>query len=247
MSNHGRKRVLLLRHGETDLTPGRHFVGSTDLALSVTGRFQASAMSDVVLAHKPQRCLCSPMRRCLETADAVIGGSGLEKDVQTDLREIDFGHWEKLTFAEISKRDPEGAQRWIKFDKQFSFGDGERLGAFFSRVKREAARIVAAPEEIILIVAHGGVIRTMVCHFLGLSLRHYWVPDISPASLTVLDLFGTGKGVLASLTPCSYRMPEGGRGLPAHEVTECKAGLLRFRRASGKKARQSETHPPEAT
>jgi broad specificity phosphatase PhoE len=144
------------------------------------------------------------MRRCLETAEAVIGGSGMEAEVRAGLREIDFGAWERRTFAEMSEIDPEGIQRWLRFDRQFSFGGGEKLGTFFSRVKREAARIAEAPGEKILVFAHGGVIRTLICHFLGLSLRSYFMLEIGPASLTAIDLFDGGKGVLSLLMPCSY-------------------------------------------
>jgi alpha-ribazole phosphatase len=204
MANSAKKRVLLMRHGETDLTPGRHFIGRTDLSLSATGRSQAASMGKVMLAHKPERCFCSPMLRCLETADAVIGASGLANERIPELREIDFGNWEKLTFNEIQAVDPEGVQRWLKFDRQFSFGNGERIGAFFARVKRVAVRIAESPENTILVVTHGGVIRALLCHFLELPLKHFFRFEIGPASVTEVDLFESGHGVLTGLMQCSY-------------------------------------------
>jgi probable phosphoglycerate mutase len=194
-----------MRHGETGLTASRHFVGNSDLELSPVGRLQAAAMREVVLGHAPQTCLCSPMRRCLETVEAIIDGTGIEPEVRAGLREINFGCWEKRTFAEVSEMDPEGVRRWLRFDRQFSFGTGEKLGTCFSRVKREAAWIASTPGETILVCAHGGVIRGMICHFLGLPLRHCFILDVGPASLAAIDLYETGKGVLAFLMPCVYQ------------------------------------------
>ena len=204
MANSGKKRLLLMRHGETDLTPTRHFVGRTDLGLSAIGITQATRMGDLMQIHQPERCFCSPMLRCVESAKAVIGSSGLPFETVADLREIDFGTWEKLTFNEVEAIDPEGVQRWLKFDRRFSFGNGERIGAFFARVKRVATQIVASPENSILVVTHGGVIRLLLCHFLGLPLRHYFRFEIGPASLTALDLYESGHGVLAGLVQCNH-------------------------------------------
>src|SRR6187431_2471417 len=128
MSHFSKKRVLLMRHGATELTSSRRFVGASDLELSAAGRQQAAAMREVVLSHRPQTCLCSPMRRCMETMEIVIGGTGMAPEVHPDLREIDFGTWERRSFAEISEIDPEGVQRWLRLDRKFSFGNGEKLG-----------------------------------------------------------------------------------------------------------------------
>lgn len=205
MSSSSKKRLLLMRHGETELTPGRHFVGRTDLCLSPIGQAQAKAMESFIPRHLPERCFCSPMLRCMETAKAVLGTSGLPMETIHELREIDFGTWEKLTFKQVEAIDPEGVQRWLKFDRQFAFGNGERIGAFFSRVKRIAARIASAPENTILVVTHGGVIRLLLCHYLQLPLKHYFRFEIGPASITTLDLYEPGYGVLSSLTQCSYQ------------------------------------------
>jgi len=224
MSHSGKKRLLLMRHGETELTPGRHFVGSTDLGLSAIGLSQAARMSDWMNLHQPERCFCSPMLRCLESAKAVIGAAtlpALPLETLPDLREIDFGTWEKLTWKEVEAMDPEGVQRWLKFDRRFSFGTGERIGAFFSRVKRVAAQIAASPEESVLIVTHGGVIRLLLCHYLGLPLAHYFRFEIGPASLTALDIFESGYGVLAGLVQCTLpeqsKVLQSTRGNARHE------------------------------
>jgi len=203
MALNGKKRLLLMRHGETELTPGRHFVGRTDLGLSAIGLSQATGMQTWLQVHQPERCFCSPMLRCQESAKAVLGSSELPFETVHDLREIDFGTWEKLTWKEVEALDPEGVQRWLKFDRRFDFGSGERIGAFFSRIKRAAAGIAASSEESLLVVTHGGVIRLLLCHYLKLPLSYFFRFEIGPASLTALDIYESGHGVLAGLIQCN--------------------------------------------
>lgn len=158
-------------------------------------------MAHLVRSHSPNRCFCSPMLRCQQTAEAVQSDSAVHETLN-DLREIDFGSWEKLTYPQVEAMDPEGVERWLKFDRRFDFGTGEPIGAFFNRVRRASRRIVASPEETILVVTHGGVIRLLLCQYLGLPLRHYFRFEIGAASLTVLDIFD-GFGVLAGLSQCA--------------------------------------------
>jgi alpha-ribazole phosphatase len=199
------KTVLLLRHGSTGTAIPSRFLGSTDLPLSAAGRRQAAAVAPLVCSRNPQVCLCSPMLRCVQTAEIVRKNATMKLDFVSGLREVDFGRWENLSFEEIQKSDPERLDRWAAFDRQFSFPGGECLGDFLARVRRVARQIVSAPHQTILVVTHGGVIRALLCHFLGLHPRRYVLFDVRPASLAVIDVFATGKGVLAGLVPCSRK------------------------------------------
>ncbi len=199
------KTVLLLRHGTTGTTVPPRFLGSTDLPLSAAGRRQVAAVAPCVRSRNPQVCFCSPMLRCVQTAEIVLKNSTMKLDLVSDLREVDFGRWENLSFEEIQKSDPERLERWAAFDRQFSFPGGECLGDFLARVRGVAWQIVSAPQQTILVVTHGGVIRALLCHFLGLHPRRYVLFDVRPASLAVIDVFGTGKGVLAGLIPCNRK------------------------------------------
>ncbi len=102
--------LVLLRHGETLLTPGRRLSGSggSNPGLSPVGRRQAQAAADAV-AHRGdiEAVVTSPMRRCRETAQAVAARLGLSVQIDRDLREADFGAWDGLTFAEIRARYPD--------------------------------------------------------------------------------------------------------------------------------------------
>lgn len=192
------KRLVLVRHARI---VGSHFgqlIGSTDVALDPAAEEQARAMSDRVMRWLPEVCYCSPMQRCRQTAAAVA--PQLAPRFDTDLREIDFGQWETLTFAEAAARDPSLVDCWAEFRSDFGFPGGEKIGDFLHRVRAAANRLIRAEAGTVLAVAHGGVIRAMMCLLLGLEPRHYVAFRVPYASTVVIDLFD-GKGVLAALEP----------------------------------------------
>lgn len=190
-----KKRLLLLRHAGHTAANHRQFLGSTNLSLAEYGRFEAASISPLIKAHKPERCICSPLKRCIETIELI---SQPRYEINSDLREIDFGHWEGMTFGQIQQTDPTAVDRWANFDPDFSFPGGERIADFLGRVRNAAEALASGSEKTVLAVTHGGVMRALICHFLGLQPRQYVLFNIEFASLTILDLFG-GKGVLAGL------------------------------------------------
>ena len=191
------KRVILIRHG--DLGEGCHgrYIGRTDVPLSECGKRQAAALAGELARLKGAHLLCSPLRRTRETAEIALGAVDA-CDIDSDLREIDFGRWEGMGFAEIASADPAAVERWAALDEDFVFPGGESLGAFSKRIKAVAGRIAADPAGTVVAFTHGGVIRYLICHFLGLADRQYLLFDVRPGSLSELSLDG-GRGVLVRL------------------------------------------------
>jgi alpha-ribazole phosphatase len=189
------KKILLLRHAKHAAAEIHRFIGSTDIELSQEGCRQAASIGASLQSYNPERCLCSPLKRCLETARAV---PGIQVEVNPDLREVDFGCWEGKTFDQIQKMDPVAVNRWACFDPEFAFPGGERLSNFFVRIDRAATAIASCPEKIILVVTHAGIIRSLICHFLGLNPRQYVLFNIEFGSLAIMDLLGD-RGVLSGL------------------------------------------------
>lgn len=190
-------RLLLVRHGETgDQYTGR-YIGSTDLPLSAHGREQARRLTDILPAGVG-RCLCSPMLRARETAEIALAGRDCRLEILESLREIDFGRWEGLSFAEIVAQDPGLVDDWRQDPLDFTFPGGEQTRHFWQRAQEALAMTVALPEDEVLVICHGGVIRVMICLLLGLSFEYYLLFAIKPAALTVLDVDGQ-QGVLLGL------------------------------------------------
>jgi len=189
-------RLLLLRHARVAAQYLGHMIGATDIPSEPLGESQTRALAERVARWAPQTCYCSPMQRCRQMASATA--SDLPPIIDPDLREINFGQWETRTFAEVVGGDPALMDRWARLSPDFAFPGGESVGDFLCRVRNAAERLVNAPAPTVLAVAHGGVIRTMICHLLGLDPRHYLAFDIGYSSLAVIDLFD-GRGTLAAL------------------------------------------------
>lgn len=197
------KTLLLARHGCTGGKFHQRFFGSTDLSLDTEGRKQAEALASYVRSRNPERCFCSPLMRARQTADIVGREIGLAFDVDPDLREIDFGRWEGMSFDEIAASDPEMVRRWAAWEKDFAFPEGESVRDFLERVKRATNRMVTDSASRILLVTHGGVIRATICNLLGLRDSQHLLFGIAPASVTTIELFD-GRGVLTGLNSCPY-------------------------------------------
>ena len=191
------QRLILIRHGDLgDRYRGR-YIGRTDAPLSAKGRRQAAALAGPVAQLNGALFLASPLRRTRETAEIALGADrAFESDV--NLREIDFGRCEGMSFAEIAAADPAAVDRWAGLDGDFTFPDGEGIVNFRERIRAAAERIIAGPAQTVVLFAHGGVIRFLICHFLGLPDQHHLLFDVCPASISEIRIDG-GKGVLIRL------------------------------------------------
>jgi broad specificity phosphatase PhoE len=183
----------MLRHA--DCGRAGCFVGSTDVSLSEAGLAQTRGLSEMLRSRKIQRAFCSPAKRCIETAAAL---NGIQCETDADLREVDFGRWEGLTFDQIARRDPDLVERWAAFDLTFSFPGGESIVQFLERVGGAFQRACSTSDDSILWVTHGGVITATICRALGLDRRQHILFKIPHASVTTIELFDE-MGILAGL------------------------------------------------
>ena len=191
-------RLLLLRHARIEARYVGRMIGATDLPLEAASEAQARGLAARLARWAPRACYCSPMQRCRLTAAAAA--PDLPPQMDADLREVDFGAWETRTFAEAAGDNPSLLDRWARFSPDFAFPGGESVGGFLCRVRSAAQRLVRAEARTVLAVTHGGVVRAMICHLLGLEARHGMAFDVPYAALAVIDLYD-GKGVLAALLP----------------------------------------------
>lgn len=192
------ENLLLIRHAATASVNDGRYIGATDEGIVAPADDSVARLVSLVQSFGPERCLASPMLRTRQTAALVTEPCGLEMEIDADLREIDFGNWEGLTFAEIDAQDPVLVRQWATGAADFCFPGGEPLAAFHARVREAGRRLAGRPEKTVVAVSHGGVIRILICHFLGLSFDHYLQFEVRPFAITVIRLFGE-RGVLAGL------------------------------------------------
>lgn len=188
------KEIYLLRHGDTGLK--NRYVGSSDVSLSPRGLDVVEKSCAYLSEVNFDTCLCSPMKRCVETVSYL--SSGCLVQYLDFLKEIDFGRWEKKTFQEILLTDQLEVDNWVNSPETFSFPEGESLENFKVRVAQAANFIHKSDGKVILIVCHGGVIRHLLCDLLKIPREHYLLFDILPGCFTTMRLHSEG-GVLTGL------------------------------------------------
>ena len=183
-------RLLLVRHGNTELNSAQIFVGHTDVELSAVGYSQVERLRDRLSAEKIDVIYSSDLKRALVTAETIASRHQLEVIACPELREINYGNLDGLTFAEIRRLYPEVAELCADWSLQLKFPDGESVDELKQRVSRFLDRLKQhTPEQTVLIVAHGGPLRLMVCSLLGIDLWHWRQIQLDLASLSIVDTY----------------------------------------------------------
>lgn len=189
MADERRKRLLLCRHAETGPDWKGRFVGVSDVPIAGRGPEQALTLAMAVSRFRPARLVISPRLRARQTAALVAEQTGLVASEDSALAEIDFGRWEGLDFTEILAKDPFLVEQWAICGDEFVFPGGEPVAVFRARVRSVCDRLIADDSEVIAVVSHGGVVRTMLCHLLGLPLDRHLSFEVHPARMAVVDVF----------------------------------------------------------
>ncbi|WLW55511.1 bifunctional RNase H/acid phosphatase [Streptomyces sp. YU58] len=199
---------VLLRHGETPLTPEKRFSGSggTDPSLSEIGRGQAERAA-VALARRGtiQHIVASPLARTRETAAAIATRLGIEVTVDEGLRETDFGAWEGLTFGEVRERYPDDLNTWLADPEAEPTGGGESFAAAATRIAATRDKLVAAyAGRTVLLVTHVTPIKTFVRLALGAPPESLFRMELSAASLSVVAYYADGNASVRLLNDTSH-------------------------------------------
>ncbi len=166
------RRLILLRHGQTDFNVAGRMQGHLDSMLTGAGRDQAVAAAPVLAALAPDRLVSSDLRRAADTAELVGQACGLPVKVDARLRETHLGRWQGRTVAEIELDYPGAIPTW-RADPTWAPPGGEsrvdvvvRSRPVVDELDEELAD--AADSETVLLVAHGGLIAGLVSGLLGL-------------------------------------------------------------------------------
>lgn len=199
---------VLLRHGETPLTPEKRFSGSggSDPSLSAVGRRQADAVATALAARGTiEEIVSSPLKRCRETAEAVAARLNLDVRIEEGLREADFGAWEGLTFAEAQERYPDDLTTWLASPRATPSGGGESFATVARRVAATRDKLLARyAGRTVLLVTHVTPVKTLVRLALGAPPESLFRMELSAASLSVVAYYSDGNASLRLLNDTSH-------------------------------------------
>jgi len=203
-------RLLLVRHGETELTAQRRYSGRGDVPLSARGLAQAQAVAARVAGLGPSvaAVVTSPLQRCRATAEAVAAAAGgAPVVVEPDLIECDFGAWEGHTFAEVRSRWPAELDAWLA-STSVAPPDGESFAAVGTRVRRARAVLLAAyGNGEVVVVSHVSPLKLLLRDALaaGDALLHRLYLD--PGGLSIVDVWPDGGVAVRSVNDTAHLTP----------------------------------------
>lgn len=206
-------RLLLVRHGQTDLNVQKRLQGSSEIPLNERGRKQARLTHDF-LANQgltPTRMISSPLGRAIETG-AIIAGVDLsnykkgeitkdykpaEIEIEPNLIEMAFGIYEKRNMGE---EKPEFLTEC--FDRPEGYNppqDGEcydevvtRAGIVIEKMRKRIADGEFSDEDIVMLVSHGALSHGMFEYLKKTPRSQYWSVDFNNCAIAEIFLSKDG-------------------------------------------------------
>ncbi|MDX6545815.1 MAG: glucosyl-3-phosphoglycerate phosphatase [Gaiellales bacterium] len=174
------RRLVLLRHGQTEYNAGSRMQGQLDTDLSDLGRNQAVAAAEVLAKRQPLLIVSSDLRRALDTAMALSERAGLPVSVDTRLRETHLGDWQGMTHLEVDAAAPGARLAW-RDDARWAPHGGESRVDVAARSMPLVADLVAGqaewgvdePDRPVVLVAHGGLIAALTAALLRLPVDNW--------------------------------------------------------------------------
>lgn len=146
-------RLLVWRHGQTTFNVERRFQGQTDVPLNALGREQAALAARYLAAMRPDAIYSSDLVRASETAGFLARLTGLEVQLDKDLRERNGGSWEGMTADEIREQYPESVESWTPPDGEPVKAVADRASAAFERIAD-----TLSSGQMAVVVAHGAAL-----------------------------------------------------------------------------------------
>jgi probable phosphoglycerate mutase len=175
------RRLVMLRHGQTDFNADSRMQGQLDSALTELGRAQAIAAAEVLGKLQPLLIVSSDLHRAYDTALKLGERTGLRVRADQRLRETHLGDWQGLTHTEVDAEAPGARLAW-RDDATWAPHGGESRVDVAARSVPLVAELVAGepewgdagePERPVVLVAHGGLIAALAAALLKLPVDNW--------------------------------------------------------------------------
>lgn len=182
-------QILLIRHGATDWNLQGRCQGVTDLDLNEVGVRQAEQIAAALTKERIHAIYSSQLKRAQQTARFFSLHHRLPVVIETDIRELDHGQLEGLTFAEIRENYSQFIQKWRTEPAEIQVPGGERLVDVARRAWNGLNRIAQrhTAEESVVVVSHNFPILGILCRITGTHLNNYRTFHLDPCSVTRLN------------------------------------------------------------
>ena len=203
MTEPTKRRLILLRHGQTEYNAGDRMQGQLDTDLTELGRSQAKTAAAELATRSPLRIMSSDLRRAYDTAVALGDASDVVVDTDQRLRETHLGEWQGLTHLDVDAVAPGARAAW-RADATMSPPGGESRIDVARRSLPVVQELVADLPEWgadganapVVLVAHGGQIAALTAALLDLPVDRWPVlGGLSNTSWVQLSSHGEGENL----------------------------------------------------
>ncbi|WP_410607892.1 bifunctional RNase H/acid phosphatase [Amycolatopsis sp. lyj-109] len=206
-------RLLLLRHGQTEMSALRRYSGRGDVPLTELGRTQAAAAAKRLAAMDGLvdgvdggvvPIIASPLTRTKQTAQAVADALGGRVETHPGLIETDFGEWEGLTFAEAADRDPDLHRSWLG-DSSVPPPGGESFDVVHRRVRKARDELIAEHGgRTLVLVSHVTPIKTLLRMGLDAGPQLLFRLHLDLAALSIVEFYPDGNASVRLVNDTSH-------------------------------------------
>lgn len=175
------RRLVMLRHGQTDFNLGSRMQGQLDTDLTELGRAQAVGASEALAKRQPLLVVSSDLRRAYDTAATLGERIGLPVRVDNRLRETHLGDWQGMTHAQIDAAAPGARLAWREDANWAPHGGESRVDVaarslpLITELVRGEPEWGAAdePARPVVLVTHGGLIAALTAALLQLPVANW--------------------------------------------------------------------------
>lgn len=197
-------KLILVRHGQTTWNKELKYQGHSDTPLSEEGVRQAELVAERLRHEKVDAVYASDLNRALVTAEKIARRHNLPVGVAADLREIKFGKWEGMKYKAISEGWPDEMEKLYKNPSTVQIPEGETFAELKERAMRGVANILRRhPEQTVVVVSHGGTIRTILCAVLAIHLDHVWDIKQDNTAVNIIEYHGK-RGIVALVNDANH-------------------------------------------
>lgn len=193
-------RIYLIRHGQVAGFDQARYNGQTDVALTDLGVEQYHLIKERLAETKISACYSSDLSRCSIGAEIICGQFGIEPVRRNELRELNVGVWEGMTWQEIQSRWPEQWQARLADLVNYRIPQGENPLDVEARLMPVIGEIVERHSgQEILVVGHGGVNRIVLLNAIGAPLAAMFNIEQSYGCLNIIDYYSDGRATVKLL------------------------------------------------
>jgi broad specificity phosphatase PhoE len=182
--------ALFMRHGETAWNREGRVMGQNQIDLDADGRAQVEKAIPFARLIAPEIVVSSPLNRAKQSAEIIAAGiGGIPVTIDEQLCEVRYGRWEGMVYDQLID-DPDYI-RYRGKPLDIPTPGGETMYQVQARGVESVQRAIAAhPGKRILFVSHGDIIRTVLCHYMGLGLENFRRIRIDNATFSGLQIAG---------------------------------------------------------